>query len=111
VKLSTLLGLWEAAGELALAVGLPLAKRVAHMPDEPETQRQLWLNIGNYCTTQRTQTNLVEFHNTLSNYMIHLVEIHDMLGRISWHTWSNFITHFVEFYDTVEFHAILSRIL
>lgn len=46
VKLSALLGLWEAALELALPVDLALAKDVASQPDRTETQRQLWLSIG-----------------------------------------------------------------
>lgn len=50
VKLSALLGLWQGAVELALQVDLNLAKSVANMPDEPEMQRQMWLNIGKLWT-------------------------------------------------------------
>lgn len=46
MALSALLGLWEAALELALRVDLALAKDVAARPDCAETQRQLWLSIG-----------------------------------------------------------------
>lgn len=48
VSLSALLGLWEAAVELALDVDLALAKTVANQPDQTEMQRQLWLTIGQY---------------------------------------------------------------
>ncbi|CAH0750606.1 unnamed protein product [Diatraea saccharalis] len=46
VKLSALLELWEAAVELALQVDLALAKSVADMTRDAETQRSLWLYIG-----------------------------------------------------------------
>ncbi|XP_063825153.1 vacuolar protein sorting-associated protein 18 homolog isoform X1 [Ostrinia nubilalis] len=52
VKLSALLGLWQAAVELALQVDLTLAKSVANMPEEMEMQRQLWLNIAEHVITK-----------------------------------------------------------
>ncbi|XP_063381072.1 vacuolar protein sorting-associated protein 18 homolog [Cydia fagiglandana] len=52
VKLSALLGLWEAAVELALQVDLALAKSVAALPPEPATQRALWLTIAEHVITK-----------------------------------------------------------
>lgn len=46
MKLSALLGLWEAAAELALDVDIQLAKTVADMPDDENLQRRLWLGVG-----------------------------------------------------------------
>ncbi|CAH2037062.1 unnamed protein product, partial [Iphiclides podalirius] len=48
VKLSALLGLWEAAVELALDVDVSLAKSVASLPEETEMQRRLWLTIAEH---------------------------------------------------------------
>ncbi|CAH0723145.1 unnamed protein product, partial [Brenthis ino] len=52
VKLSALLGLWEAAAALALHVGLPLAKAVADMPDDVALQRRLWLGVAEHVITK-----------------------------------------------------------
>ncbi|XP_034830412.1 vacuolar protein sorting-associated protein 18 homolog isoform X2 [Maniola hyperantus] len=52
VKLSTLLGLWESAAELALEVGLTLAKSVANLPDDESLQRRLWLGIAEHVITK-----------------------------------------------------------
>ncbi|CAH0397716.1 unnamed protein product [Chilo suppressalis] len=52
VKLSALLELWEAAVELALQVDLALAKTIADMPQDTETQRQMWLNIAEHVITK-----------------------------------------------------------
>ncbi|KAK7864534.1 hypothetical protein R5R35_007310 [Gryllus longicercus] len=50
VRLSALLGLWEAAVELALPVSVDLAKRTAQMPpsDDTELRRKLWLKIAKH---------------------------------------------------------------
>ncbi|XP_013172488.1 PREDICTED: vacuolar protein sorting-associated protein 18 homolog [Papilio xuthus] len=52
VKLSALLGLWEAAVERALDVDVPLAKTVAAMPEDTEMQRRLWLTIAEHVITK-----------------------------------------------------------
>ncbi|CAG4937283.1 unnamed protein product [Parnassius apollo] len=52
VKLSALLGLWEAAVELALDVDVSLAKSVASLPEETEMQRRLWLSIAEHVITK-----------------------------------------------------------
>lgn len=48
VHLSSLLGLWESAIDLALTVDTDLAKEIANMPpqNEIELRRKLWLKIG-----------------------------------------------------------------
>lgn len=50
VQLFSLLGLWESAVDLALAVNLDLAKRTAIQPsnENPELCKRLWLKIGTY---------------------------------------------------------------
>ncbi|GBP56180.1 Vacuolar protein sorting-associated protein 18 homolog [Eumeta japonica] len=49
VKLSALLGQWEAAVELALEVEISLAKTIARIPDDdPELQKKLWLKIAEH---------------------------------------------------------------
>lgn len=49
VQLSALLGLWEAAVDLALTVNLDLAKATASQPNlSDEQRRMLWLKIGRY---------------------------------------------------------------
>ncbi|XP_068631710.1 vacuolar protein sorting-associated protein 18 homolog [Battus philenor] len=52
VKLSALLGLWEAAVELALDVDVALAKSVASLPEESEMQQRLWLTIAEHVITK-----------------------------------------------------------
>ena len=47
VQLSALLGLWEAAVDLALTVNVNLAKQTASMPqNDSELRKKLWLKIG-----------------------------------------------------------------
>lgn len=47
VQLSALLGLWEAAVDLALLVSVDLAKQTATLPhNDPELRKKLWLKIG-----------------------------------------------------------------
>ncbi|VVC86567.1 vacuolar protein sorting-associated protein 18 homolog isoform X2 [Leptidea sinapis] len=46
VNLSALLGLWEAALELALEVDPALAKTVAAMPEDQALQKRLWLAVA-----------------------------------------------------------------
>jgi hypothetical protein len=49
VQLSALLGLWEAAVDLALLVSVDLAKQTAAMPqNDTELRKKLWLKIGNF---------------------------------------------------------------
>ncbi|XP_038211746.1 vacuolar protein sorting-associated protein 18 homolog isoform X2 [Zerene cesonia] len=52
VTLSALLGLWEAALELALSVDITLAKSVAAMPDDAGTQKRLWLGVAEHIITK-----------------------------------------------------------
>lgn len=52
VKLSALLGLWEAAAELALDVDIQLAKTVADLPDDENLQRRLWLGVAEHVITK-----------------------------------------------------------
>ncbi|CAG4975615.1 unnamed protein product [Colias eurytheme] len=52
VTLSALLGLWEAALELALDVDVALAKSVAAMPDDVSTQKRLWLGVAEHIITK-----------------------------------------------------------
>jgi vacuolar protein sorting-associated protein 18 len=46
VQLSSILGLWESAVELALTVNIELAKKIANMVEDLELKRNLWLKIG-----------------------------------------------------------------
>lgn len=48
VQLSSLLGLWESAVELALTLSLELAKQIADMPEDQQLRKKLWLKIGKY---------------------------------------------------------------
>ena len=49
VQLSALLGLWEAAVDLALTINVSLAKQTASMPqNDPELRKKLWLKIGEF---------------------------------------------------------------
>lgn len=56
VQLSIVLGLWEAAVDLALTVSVDLAKTTASLPIyDMELSKKLWLKIGelyNYSPTQ-----------------------------------------------------------
>ncbi|XP_046959364.1 vacuolar protein sorting-associated protein 18 homolog isoform X1 [Vanessa cardui] len=52
VKLSALLGLWEAAAELALGADVALAKSLAALPDDAALQRRLWLGIAEHVITK-----------------------------------------------------------
>ncbi|KAL4709069.1 hypothetical protein ACJJTC_013482 [Scirpophaga incertulas] len=79
VKLSALLGLWEAAVELALRVGLSLAKEVAGMPDESEQQRQMWLTIAEHVITKNQ--DIKEAMNFLQECP--LIKIEDILPFFS----------------------------
>lgn len=47
VQLSSILGLWESAVELALTVDVPLAKTIANMLKDTQLKKKLWLKIGN----------------------------------------------------------------
>lgn len=55
VRLSALLGLWEAAVELALPDNVELAKRTAQLtpPDDVELRRKLWLRIARHVVAER----------------------------------------------------------
>lgn len=48
VHLTSLLGLWESAVDLALNISTDLAKQIANMPpqSEVELRKKLWLKIG-----------------------------------------------------------------
>lgn len=47
VQLSIVLGLWEAAVDLALIVSIDLAKTTASLPNnDMELSKKLWLKIG-----------------------------------------------------------------
>lgn len=48
VHLTSLLGLWESAVDLALNINTDLAKQIANMPpqSEAELRKKLWLKIG-----------------------------------------------------------------
>lgn len=48
VHLTSLLGLWESAVDLALNISIDLAKQIANMPpqSEVELRKKLWLKIG-----------------------------------------------------------------
>lgn len=50
VQLSSLLGLWEAAVDLALTINVDLAKQIANQPsqEDMEHKKKLWLKIGEY---------------------------------------------------------------
>jgi len=49
VHLSVVLGLWEAAVDLALTVNIQLAKTTASLPsNDIELSKKLWLKIGMY---------------------------------------------------------------
>ncbi|XP_046406330.1 vacuolar protein sorting-associated protein 18 homolog [Ischnura elegans] len=58
VQLSTLLGMWEAAVDLALQVGPELAKRTASMPpptpgSDPDLRKRLWLKIAEHVVKEK----------------------------------------------------------
>lgn len=50
MQLSSLLGLWEAAVDLALTINVDLAKQIANQPsqEDMELKKKLWLKIGKY---------------------------------------------------------------
>jgi hypothetical protein len=53
VQLSIVLGLWEAAVDLALKVSIDLAKTTASLPNnDMELSKKLWLKIGELQTQQ-----------------------------------------------------------
>ncbi|XP_053608142.1 vacuolar protein sorting-associated protein 18 homolog isoform X2 [Plodia interpunctella] len=79
VKLSALLGLWEAAVSLALQVSLPLAKSIANMPDDVQLQRSLWLNIAENVITKNQ--NVAEAMGFLDECP--LIKIEDLLPFFS----------------------------
>lgn len=53
MHLSSLLGLWESAVDLALNISTELAKQIANMPpqSELELRKKLWLKIGTILKT------------------------------------------------------------
>lgn len=54
VQLSALLGLWEAAVDLALTVDVNLAKLTASMPqNDPELRKKLWLKIAKHVVREK----------------------------------------------------------
>ncbi|XP_067005382.2 vacuolar protein sorting-associated protein 18 homolog isoform X2 [Anabrus simplex] len=54
VQLSALLGLWEAAVDLALGVDVELAKQTANLPqDDPELRKKLWLKIAQHVVREK----------------------------------------------------------
>lgn len=62
VQLSSTLGLWESAVELALTVDVELAKTIANMLKDSQLKKKLWLKIGNdsnyiYCVKIFIKTN------------------------------------------------------
>lgn len=58
VQLSVVLGLWEAAVDLALTVSVDLAKMTASLPNnDMELSKKLWLKIGKLYTKIRKQTD------------------------------------------------------
>lgn len=48
MHLTSLLGLWESAVDLALNISIDLAKQIANMPSQSEVElrKKLWLKIG-----------------------------------------------------------------
>uniref|UniRef100_A0A1B6D9S6 Vacuolar protein sorting-associated protein 18 homolog n=1 Tax=Clastoptera arizonana TaxID=38151 RepID=A0A1B6D9S6_9HEMI len=54
VQLSALLGLWEAAVDLALTIDVPLAKQIACMPQaDDELTKKLWLKIAQHVVSEK----------------------------------------------------------
>ncbi|XP_072931688.1 vacuolar protein sorting-associated protein 18 homolog isoform X2 [Epargyreus clarus] len=79
VKLSTLLGLWETATELALDFDVSLAKDVASMPDDTRLQRRLWLGVAEHII--RKNQDLKEAMSLLEECP--LIKIEDILPFFS----------------------------
>ncbi|CAK9834118.1 Vacuolar protein sorting-associated protein 18 homolog [Anthophora retusa] len=53
VQLSALLGLWTTAVDLALTIGVNLAKQIAVMPSDNELRKKLWLKIAEYVVREK----------------------------------------------------------
>ncbi|KOC69473.1 Vacuolar protein sorting-associated protein 18 like protein, partial [Habropoda laboriosa] len=53
VQLSALLGLWTTAVDLALTIGVNLAKKIAAMPSDNELRKKLWLKIAEYVVREK----------------------------------------------------------
>ncbi|CAK1547432.1 unnamed protein product [Leptosia nina] len=79
VTLSALLGLWEAALELALQVDISLAKTVSAMPDDVALQKRLWLGVAEHVITKNQ--DIKEAMNLLEECS--LIKIEDILPFFS----------------------------
>lgn len=57
VQLSVVLGLWEAAVDLALTISVDLAKMTASLPNnDMELSKKLWLKIGKLYTRDKNNS-------------------------------------------------------
>ncbi|XP_014259260.1 vacuolar protein sorting-associated protein 18 homolog isoform X2 [Cimex lectularius] len=78
VKLSSLLGLWESAVELALSVSSQLAVQTVQSSHcSPSLQRKLWLSIAKHVVMQEKEGNISQVMNFLKQ--CDLIKIEDIL--------------------------------